>query len=235
MSKRLPLLNKIFVSVDSVIFAYHDRKLYLPLFRRRADKPREPFPDHWSLPGGPLLERETLEDGCRRKLEEDIGLEIEYMEQLYTFGAPDRDPRERAISVSYFALIRWPDKELAGGADVGELRWFELKFLPSGPFAFDHREIIETAIIRLRGKLQYQPIGLNLMADEFSIADLKALYDTVLDRDLDKRNFVKKLLSFNLLVPTRKLQGAKGRPTQLYRFDPEVYERLQRGGFSLGA
>lgn len=235
MKKRVSALKKIFVSVDSVIFAYHDRKLYLPLFKRKGERPGEPFPNRWSLPGGPLLEGETLEDACHRKIEEDIGLEIEYLEQLYTFGAPKRDPRDRAISVSYFALIRWPERKLKPGADVGEIRWFELKSLPRGRFAFDHREIIETAIQRLRAKLQYQPIGLNLLGDEFSIADLKALYDTVLDRELDKRNFVKKMLSYDLLVPTRKFQGPKGRPTQLYRFDSDVYERLQKGGFSIGA
>lgn len=121
------------------------------------------------------------------------------------------------------------------GSDVGEVQWFELKALPRHSFAFDHREIIEVAIKRLRAKLLYQPIGFNLMGDEFSVADLKSLYDTVLDRELDKRNFVKKILSFNLLIPTRKFQGPKGRPTQLYRFDPEVYEKLQEGGFSIGA
>lgn len=228
-------LRKIFVSVDSVIFAYHERRLHLPLFRRKPVRADEPFANFWSLPGGPIQAEETFEEACRRKLEEDIGLEIEYLEQLYTFGAPRRDPRERAISVSYFALIRWPDQALRPGPDVGELRWFEIGSLPRGRFAFDHREIVETAIQRLRAKLQYQPIGLNLMEDEFSIGDLKALYDTVLGRDLDKRNFSKKILSFGLLIPTQKRQGRRGRPKQLYRFDPKVYRQLEKGGFSLGA
>lgn len=227
--------SKFYVSVDSVIFAYHDRKMYIPLFRRKGDRSHEPFPDHWSLPGGPLLAGETLEQACRRKLEEDIGLKIEYLEQLYTFGAPDRDPRDRAISVGYFALIRWPDEDLQEGQDVRELQWFEFDALPSGPYAFDHHDIIKAAMSRLQSKVQYQPIGLNLAGDEFSITDLKSIYEVLLGRELDKRNFVKKLLSFGLLIPTRKMQGAKGRPTQLYRFDTEVYEQLQQGGFSLGA
>jgi len=235
MSTRPALHKKIFVSVDAVIFGYRDRKLFVPLFRRRAQGKGEPFPDCWSLPGGPLLDGETFEAACRRKLEEDIGLRIEYLEQLYTFGAPERDPRDRAISVSYFALIRWPDNPLVAGRDAREARWFSLDDLPAGPYAFDHREILSTAIQRLRGKLLYQPIGLNLLDAEFSMADLLAIYEAVLPRKLDRRNFSKKILSFGLLVPIRVAPRARGRPTQLYHFDRRVYQALQREGFSIGA
>jgi len=228
-------MEKFFVSVDSVIFAYHERQLFIPLFKRRSVSPSEPFPGHWSLAGGPILPGEDFEQACRRKLEEDLGLDIEYLEQLYTFGAPDRDPRERAISVAYFALIRWPRQELSAGADTSDTRWFEVRSLPEGPYAFDHQLIIAAALQRLRAKVQYQPVGLNLLAEEFSVADLMALYHALLERELDKRNFVKKLLSFSLLVPTRKFQGPKGRPTQLYQFDRAVYQALQHEGFSIGS
>lgn len=227
--------QKLFVSVDSVIFGYRDRHLYVPLFLRRSRRAAEPFPDCWSLPGGPLLEGETFEEACRRKLEEDIGLQIEYLEQLYTFGDPNRDPRDRAISVSYFALIRWTDKPLVAGPDVREARWFDLNSLPKGSYAFDHRKILEAAIQRLRGKILYQPIGLNLLDEEFSMTDLKAIYDTVLGREMDKRNFAKKMLSFELLIPTHIQRRPLGRPTQLYRFDQKVYEKLQNGGFAITA
>ncbi len=234
MSSRITLPKKIFVSVDSVIFGYRDRQLFVPLFRRRVQGGGEPFPDCWSLPGGPLLDGETFEAACRRKLEEDIGLKIEYLEQLYTFGAPERDPRDRAISVSYFAFIRWPENPLVAGRDAREARWFPLDAIPTGPFAFDHREILDTAIQRLRGKLLYQPIGLNLLDDEFSMADLLAIYEAVLPRKLDRRNFSKKILSFKLLTPSRVVARARGRPTQLFRFDRKIYQSLQREGFSIG-
>lgn len=224
---------KLYVSVDCVVFGYSERQLYLPLFRRRDDG-RDPFPGCWSLAGGPLQAGERFEDSCRRKLEEDIGLKVEFLEQLYTFDDPARDPRDRAISVSYYALIRWTDAPLRCGPEASEAKWFAWDELPTGPYAFDHKLIIDKAAERLRGKIQYQPIGLNLLDDEFSLPDLQAIYDTVLGRELDRRNFSKKLLSYDLLQPTRLIRKGRGRPTQLYRFNREIYQRLQAGGFSIG-
>ena len=226
-------VTKIFVSVDSVVFGYKDRQVYIPLFRRK-NKKDEPFPNHWSLPGGPLLGNERFEESCRRKLEEDIGLRVEFLEQLYSFDDPKRDPRDRSISVSYFAFIRWPESNLQCGSDASEARWFQWNNLPKSGYAFDHKKIIEAAIKRLRNKLLYQPIGLSLLPNEFSLPDLKAIYDTVLGYEIDRRNFSKKILSFGLLIPTEKEQIGRGRPRQLYRFDRNRYQELQSGGFEIG-
>lgn len=221
-------LSTFVVSVDAVIFGYVNNAIYIPLLMRAV----EPFKDCWSLPGGPILEKETFEKACLRKLEEDIGLKVEYLEQLYTFGALDRDPRKRAISVSYFALIAETDSPLVWGRDSRTAQWFHIDKLPEKGWAFDHEEIVHMAIKRLRGKLSYEPIGLSLLDDEFSLAELKQIYDVILGKELDRRNFYKKMKATGLLIPTKTIPSTRGKPTQLYRFDQERYEQLKEEGFA---
>ena len=222
----------VVVHVDCVIFGFMRKALYIPLLLRSTVDASDPFPDCWSLPGGPMRENETPEEACFRSFEEDIGLKIEYLEQLYTFGALDRDPRARTISIAYFALIQVTDKPLIWGKDARTAQWFAIERLPEGPWAFDHREIIEMAIRRLRGKLSYEPIGFNLLSAEFSLPDLKALYDVILGKELDRRNFYKKIKATGLLHPTKTVPSKRGKPTQLYRFDSCRYQELREQGFA---
>lgn len=223
-----PQLSKFFVSVDCVIFGYFNDAIYIPLLMRAL----EPFEDCWSLPGGPILENETPEAACLRKLEEDIGLKVEYLEQLYTFGSPTRDPRERAFSIGYFALIEETDRPLIWGQDSRTAQWFNINKLPETGWAFDHAEIVEKAIQRLRGKLSYEPIGMNLLPEEFSLPELKSIYDVILGKELDRRNFYKKIKATGLLIPTKTIPSTRGKPTQLYRFDEQQYNKLKEEGFS---
>lgn len=225
-------LSTFVVSVDCVIFGYINKAIYIPLLLRRASRRNEPFPDCWSLAGGPILKGETPEQACKRKLEEDIGLKIEHLEQLYTFGAPNRDPRKRAFSIAYFAMVQESEGPLVWGEDSRTAQWFHIDKLPEGPWAFDHQEIVEMAVKRLKGKLTYEPIGLSLLSEKFSLAELKTIYDVILGKELDRRNFYKKMKSTGLLVPTETIPSTRGKPTQLYRFDQEKYERFKKEGFA---
>lgn len=221
-------ISKFIVSVDCVIFGYIHNAIYVPLLMRAI----EPYKDCWSLPGGPIYGDESPEQACLRKLEEDIGLKIEYIEQLYTFAAANRDPRERAFSISHFALIEETDRPLIWGQDSRTAQWFQIDKLPEGNWAFDHEDIVQTAIKRLRGKLTYEPIGLSLLPDEFSLPELKKIYDVILGIELDRRNFYKKIKSKDLLIPTSIVPSNRGKPTQLYRFDRKRYAKLKEEGFS---
>ncbi len=223
-------LSSFIVSVDSVIFAYMNKAVYIPLIMRGV----EPFLDCWSLPGGPILEQEAPEAACLRKLEEDMGLKVEYLEQLYTFGAPDRDPRKRAFSISYFALIAESEEPLSWGQDSRTAQWFHIDQLPSEAWAFDHQTIVQMAIKRLRAKLSYEPVGLSLLPEEFGLSELMHIYEVILGTELDRRNFQKKMKSTGLLIPTRTVPSPRGRPSQLYRFDEARYAELKEEGFAFG-
>lgn len=223
-------VSRFIVSADSVIFAYLDGSIYIPLYKRSSHA-AEPFPDYWSLAGGPIQDDESPKEACRRKLEEDLQLKVEYLEQLYTFGDPARDPRKRSISIAYFALTRLHAEQLANNLPNSTSRWFPIKDLPKSKWAFDHKRIVNTAIKRLKAKVTYEPIGFNLLDAEFSIPQLQSLYESILGRKLDRRNFAKKINSFKLLIPTKTIQAGRGRPTQLHKFDTQQYNRLQKEGF----
>ena len=219
-------LPRFIVSVDTVIFAYWNGVIYIPLYKRSAGK-SEPYVDCWSLAGGPLQESETPEEACRRKLEEDLGLKVRYLEQLYTFADPDRDPRNRVVSIAYFALIRLADDPTEREGE----HWVPISQLPAKNWAFDHKRIVQTAVSRLKAKVTYEPLGVNLLEREFSMPQLQSLYEAVLEYPLDRRNFAKKIHSYNLLIPTKTVSEGRGRPTQLYRFDTQQFNRLQKEGF----
>src|SRR5690606_31003485 len=146
-----------------------------------------PFEGKWALPGGFVRLDETIEEAARRELEEETGLHKLFLEQLYTFGAVHRDPRERVVSVAYYALVKMSDHKVRAATDARDAAWFGVHEVPS--LAFDHTEILGMALARLRGKLRYQPIGFELLPKKFSLSQLQRLYELVLERDLDKRNF----------------------------------------------
>src|SRR5262249_41914018 len=149
--------------------------------------------------GGFVLKDESLEDAAMREVREEAGVDNVYLEQLYTFGDPGRDPRGRVITAAYFALV--PDKSihLAADSDASEASWFTVNSLP--PLAFDHREIVHTGVERLKSKLEYSSIAYALLPDQFRLSELQGIYEAVLGRKLDKRNFRKRILALGLLEP----------------------------------
>ncbi|MEC5125373.1 NUDIX domain-containing protein [Verrucomicrobiales bacterium BCK34] len=214
------------LTVDCVVFGFDGGELKILLIQRGV----APFKGEWALPGGFVGTDETLDEAARRELKEETGLDNVFLEQLYTFGAVNRDPRERVVSVAYVALVQPDDYTTEAQTDADDARWFPLSEIPK--LAFDHREILDTGIQRLRGKLRYEPIGFELLPEKFTLPQLQKLYESVLNAELDKRNFRKKVLSFGLLIPLdEKLREGPHRPAQLYRFDPARYEALKNEGF----
>jgi len=201
------------MTVDLVIFTVNKDKLKV-LLTKRAESP---FLAFWSLPGGFLLENESLEEAALRVLKEKTGVKDVYLEQLYTFGKPDRDPRARVITVAYFALIPWANLDQPESKKVADLTWVSVDQLPR--LAFDHKEILNCAVKRLRAKVSYSNIVYGLMPDKFRLSELQKMYEIILGDELDKRNFRKRILASGLLQETGKkdLLGAH-RPAMLYQF-----------------
>ncbi|NLE57022.1 MAG: NUDIX hydrolase, partial [Planctomycetes bacterium] len=174
------------LTVDCVVFGLDDEDLKVLLIQR--DLP--PFEGQWALPGGFVRMDETLEEAAERELREETGLSDVYLEQLYTFGDLDRDPRERVVTVAYYALVNLRDHRVQAATDARNAAWFAVE--DCAKLAFDHVRILRMALQRLRGKVRYQPIGFELLPPKFTLRQLQHLYEKVLDRPLDKRNFRKK-------------------------------------------
>ena len=210
-----------------MVFGYTAEKSISVLLIKRTI---EPFIHDWALPGGFVLNGETLEDAVTRELLTEAGVHINYLEQLYTFGRPERDPRGRIISIAYFGLVNPTNFKLAASSDAEDARWFDIKNLPA--LAFDHGEIVATAVKRLRNKIRYEPIGFELLDKKFPISDLEKLYETVLDRPIDRRNFQKKMNHFGILMGHNEKQKhpSAGRPAKLYSFNEERYFQLKQEG-----
>ena len=215
------------VTVDCVVFGLDEQDLKVLLVRRGLP----PFEGRWALPGGFVRMEETLDDAARRELREETGLKDVYLEQLYTFGDVRRDPRGRVVSVAYYALVNLADHSVQAATDASDAAWFAASDLPR--LAFDHDRILDAASQRLKGKVRYQPIGFELLPEKFTLSQLQRLYETVLERPLDKRNFRKKILSMGVLVETDEVQqDVAHRAARLYRFDEEKYRRLRKKGFN---
>ena len=217
------------LTVDCVVFGLDEEDLKVLLIRR--DLP--PFEDRWALPGGFVRMDESLDEAARRELREETGLTLSdvYLEQLYTFGNVRRDPRGRVVSVAYYALVNLADHRVQAATDARDAAWFPAADPPS--LAFDHDAILRVALERLKGKVRYQPIGFELLPPKFTLSQLQRLYETVLERQLDKRNFRKKILSMGVLVETDEIQqDVAHRAARLYRFDEDKYRRLKKKGFN---
>lgn len=215
------------LTVDGVVFGLDDADLKVLLIRRGV----EPFAGRWALPGGFVHVDETLDQAVLRELREETGLAKVYLEQLYTFGETARDPRERVVSVAYYALVRLGDHLVQAATDAREAAWFAVDDLPT--LAFDHAAIVEMALRRLQGKVRYQPIGFELLPPKFSLTRLQRLYEIILERELDKRNFRKKVLSLGILEDLDEVeQDVAHRAARLYRFDQKAYQRMVRDGFN---
>jgi 8-oxo-dGTP diphosphatase len=217
------------VTIDNVIFGYQHNQVSLLLLNRKE----EPFANTWTLPGGFLRvnEFETFEQAAKRILMDKTGIADVFLEQLYTFDAPDRDPRGRVLSVSYYALVNPTKYDVRTGDAANEVQWFDWKNLP--PLGFDHAVIVEKAVNRLKNKVLWQPIVFELLDSPFSIPELHTLYETILDKPFERRNFYKRIMELDILrkVDIRR-DGGRKRPADLFEFDEEKYNSLINNGLS---
>jgi len=212
------------VTVDIVIFTIQSDQLNVLLVKRGIP----PFKGQFALPGGFVHENESLDDAAMRELREETGVSAVYLEQLYSFGEPGRDPRERIITVGYYALISADCSQLAAGTDTTEAAWWRVNKLP--PLAFDHRKILDCALERLRNKLEYTTVGFQLLPEKFSLTELQGVYEAILDKKLDKRNFRRKIELLKILKPTSGYRRGGQRPARLYRFAAAQFEKLKDKG-----
>ena len=213
------------VTVDVVIFALRDWELQVLLIERSLP----PFEGRWALPGGFVREGESLEAAARRELGEETGVRNVYLEQLYTFGDPDRDPRGRVITVAYYALLTGDAVPLVAGTDAGAAMWMPARKHP--PLAFDHERILNNALDRLSNKLEYTTVGFQLLPKKFTLSQLQRVYEAVLGRQLDKRNFRRKIALLGVLKALDEwVRDGPSRPAQLHRFSAKRFERLRDKG-----
>ena len=199
------------VTVDVVLFTIRDRRLHLLLIRRLA----EPFAGCFALPGGFVLPGESVDAAAARELREEAGVENVYLEQLYTFGEPGRDPRGRIITVAYYAMVP-QNLLLQAGTDAADAAWFPVDALPE--LAFDHLEIVRYAHMRIRNKLGYTNVGFELLPAKFTLSELQVVHEAILGEPLDKRNFRRRVQLQGIVKPTKEFQATGRKPAQLFRF-----------------
>jgi 8-oxo-dGTP diphosphatase len=212
------------VTVDIVIFTIQSDELKVLLVKRGIP----PFKGQIALPGGFVHEDESLDEAAMRELREETGVSDVYLEQLYSFGEPGRDPRERIITVAYYALISADRSQLAAGTDTTEAAWWPVSKLPA--VAFDHRKILDYALERLRNKLEYTTVGFQLLPAKFSLTELQGVYEAILGKKLDKRNFRRKIELLKILKPISEYRRGGQRPARLYRFAAARFEKLKDKG-----
>lgn len=217
------------LTVDCVVFGFDPEDADLQVMLIQRDLP--PFKGRWALPGGFVHIDEELEDAARRELREETGVEDLYLEQLYTVGTLGRDPRERVVTVAYFALVKMSDHTVQAATDAADAAWFNIHDIPT--LAFDHHRIFQMALDRLRGKVRYKPIGFELLPELFTLTQLQHVYEAILGTQLDKRNFRRKVQKTELVLETGEVQkDVAHRAAQLYRFDKARYRKLEEKGFN---
>ncbi len=206
------------------------RELTVLLIQRDLD----PYAGAWALPGGFIRLDEDLDAAARRELEEETGVRDLYLEQLAAFGAPDRDPRERVITIAYLAIVNLFEHPVAAATDARNAGWFALDELPR--LAFDHELILETALARLRSKHREEPIAFEFLPAKFTLRQVQSLYEAIQGERVDKRNFRKKLLATGVIIPLDEVEmDVAHRAAQLHRFDRERYEALRDEGYRWNA
>ncbi|WP_445456457.1 NUDIX hydrolase [Flavobacterium sp. HNIBRBA15423] len=218
--------QNIRIAVDAVVFGYQKSKLYVLLIQQKFGSQNT----YWALPGGLVQEDEALIEAVKRELKEETNVSVNYLEQLYTFGDDiTRDPRNRVISVAYFALVDPSKLTLIADTDAEHVSWIEIDKIPN--LAFDHNEIIQMGIQRLKNKVTYQPVGFDLLPNKFLFSQLENLYTTIIGKEIDRRNFRKKMMSFGFIIETEEYATKKtGRPAKLYTFNTAEYKRLEKEG-----
>ncbi len=214
------------VAVDVVLFTIQDDVLKVLLVRRQ----RAPFRGAWALPGGFVGPEESVDAAALRELQEETSIGNVYLEQLYTFGDTERDPRGRVLSVAYYALVNWQRMQLRARREVvSDAEWFPVRRLPG--LAFDHRKIVDYALERLRNKLNYTTIAFQLLQEEFTLTELQGAYEVILGQRLDKRNFRRKMLQLGILRAMNRFKASgRQRPARLYTFTETKVVKLQEKG-----
>jgi 8-oxo-dGTP diphosphatase len=213
------------IAVDVVLLTIQEGQLKVLLVKRQ----QRPYRGAWALPGGLVSEGESVDDAVLRELQEETSIGNVYLEQLYTFGEPDRDPRGRVITVAYYALVNSQQFQLKAHQRVSEAAWFAVKKLP--PLAFDHERIVAYALERLRNKINYTTVGFQLLPREFTLTELQRSYEVILGQRLDKRNFRRKMLQLGILKETAQFKThGRQRPARLYTFTAPKVVKLQEKG-----
>lgn len=215
------------LSIDNLVFGLDDDELKI-LLVKQTDPLHQ---GKWALPGGWIRYDENLRDAAYRLLEELTGVSDLYLEQLKTFGRVDRFPSERVVTIAYYALVSADNFSLVAGQSAADVNWQSVNRLPE--LVYDHAEIVEHGLKVLRHQVCHQPIGFNLLPEKFTLLQLQALYEAILNTKLDKPNFRRKIMKMNLLSPcNEKQQGVPHRAASLYRFDAEAYKHLSESGFA---
>jgi 8-oxo-dGTP diphosphatase len=219
--------QNIKVAVDAIVFGYQNNQLYVLLIQQKFGTQDS----YWALPGGLVQNDESLENAVKRELKEETNISVNYFEQLFTFGDDVfRDPRNRVISVAYFALVDSSKLKVKADSDAENAQWFKIDEVPA--LAFDHTIILGKAMERLKAKLTYEPIGFDLLPKEFLFSELENLYCIILEKEIDRRNFRKKILSFEIVEETAHFSPLKsGRPAKLFKFNNQKYNALLDKGF----
>ena len=212
------------VTTDCVIFGFDGKKLNVLLVERGI----EPFKGQWAFPGGFLKMDESAEEGALRELREETGLKEAYIRQFYTFSAPNRDPRERVVTIAYYALVKM--QEVMGGDDAAKAEWFALDNVPK--LAFDHELILRKAIKELRKQIHFEPIGFELLPEKFTIKELQLLYEAILNVKFDRRNFYNKMKHLGILTQLDEtVFNSPKKEAYLFMFNNNKYEELKQKGF----
>lgn len=214
------------VTTDCVIFGFDGTALKVLLVERGLD----PYKGRWAFPGGFLRMEESAENGALRELQEETGMTGAYVKQFHTFSEPDRDPRERVITIAYYALVRM--QEVRGGDDASKAEWFSLDRVPA--LAFDHDLILRMALSELRRQIHFEPIGFELLPGKFTIKELQLLYEAILDVKFDRRNFYNKMKHLGILTQLDEtVQNSPQKEAFLFKFNPDKYNELKQKGFRL--
>jgi len=212
------------LAVDLVVFGYHEQTLSVLLLNRKE----EPFKDQWTLPGAFLQLEESFQQTCSRILKTKLGMDDVYLEQLFSFDDPARDPRGRVISIAYYALVNPHTLEISGGQMANDVKWFDVKKIPA--LGFDHKKIFGKALQRLKSKILYFPVGFELLDELFTMTELHHLYECILGVKIDRRNFSRKILDSEYIINTgQKREGLQNRHPELFRFN----KKLKQNNFQL--
>jgi len=215
------------ITIDCAVFGYDNGSLKILLVKHGEGLSM----GQWGLPGGWITEKEHIKGAAHRLLKKITGLDKIYLKQLKAFGAPNRYPAARIITIGYYAVIKSTDYNITAGDNISDAKWYNIKEIPE--LAFDHNQILEYALKKLRKKVKKAPIGFSLLPKKFTLLELMRLYEEILGYEMDKPNFRRKFLNMKLLktLPEKQL-NTKYRAAQLYEFDTEIYEKLTKKGFS---
>lgn len=215
------------VTTDCVIFGFDGEQLNVLLIERGM----EPCKGCWAFPGGFMNIDETAEEGAMRELYEETGMQDVFIEQLQVFSTVNRDPRERVVTVAFYALVNKIDYQVIGGDDAARAKWFPIASVPS--LAFDHDKILSTALSRLKQKIHFEPIVFKLLGEKFTISELQTLYETILEVKFDRRNFAKKMLTMGIIEAHPRAKGTPSRVSTIFSFNEKEYNKMKSNGFRL--